>query len=118
MLPIIMKPTRISKSSATLIDNIIISEKLQSDYRSNILFSNLSDHLPCHFAGKKEATKIKERKLNKDNLNKIKNEIQSIDWENMLNGVGATKSFDIVHNNLISIINKFAPEIEVRVHHT
>ena len=36
----------------------------------------------------------------------------------MLNGVGATKSFDIVHNNLISIINKFAPEIEVRVHHT
>ena len=68
-----MKPTRISKSSATLIDNVLISDKLQSNYTSNILLSNLSDHLPCYveinefYAGKKEVTKIKKRKLNKEN---------------------------------------------------
>ena len=32
MLPTITKPTRISKTSATLIDNILISEKLQSNF--------------------------------------------------------------------------------------
>ena len=74
LLPVITKPTRISKTSATLIDNVKISDKLQSNYTSNILLSNLSDHLPCYveinefYAGKREATKIKKRKLNNDNL--------------------------------------------------
>ena len=66
LLPVIMKPTRISKSSATLLDNIIISEKLQSSYSCNIILSDLSDHLPCYVeindfnAGRKEATRIKK----------------------------------------------------------
>ena len=47
MLPTVTKPTRISKTSATLIDNILISEKLQSNYESVILIDNMSDHLPC-----------------------------------------------------------------------
>ena len=74
LLPVITKPTWISKSSATLLDNIIISDKLQTNYTSNILLSDLSDHLLCYVeiddfnAGKKEATKIKKRKLNKENL--------------------------------------------------
>ena len=64
LLPVITKPTRISKTSATLIDNVIISDKLQSNYTNNILLSNLSNHLPCYveinefYAGKREATKI------------------------------------------------------------
>ena len=84
LLPVITKPTRISRTSATLIDNIIISDKLQLNYTSNILVSDLSDHLPCYvvikefYAGKKEATKIKKRKLNNNNLNKTKLEIGSI----------------------------------------
>ena len=48
LLPVITEPTRISKTSATLIDNVMISDKLQSNYTSNILVSNLSDHLPCY----------------------------------------------------------------------
>ena len=47
MLPTVTKPTRISKTSATLIDNILISEKLQSNYESAILLDDMSDHLPC-----------------------------------------------------------------------
>ena len=84
LLPVITKPTRISKTSATLIDNIIISDKLQLNYSSNILISNISDHLPCYveikefYAGKKEANKIKKRKQNNQNLNKIKLEIGSV----------------------------------------
>ena len=64
LLPTITKPTRINKSSATLIDNIIISQKLQAGYSSSILLSNLSDHLPCHieihevYAIKSEVSKI------------------------------------------------------------
>ena len=121
LLPTITKPTRINKSSATLIDNIIISQKLQASYNSNILISNLSDHLPCHveihefYAIKSEATRIKKRKLNKENLNKIKQEINQIDWEANLASKNATESFDIVHQQIMSSINKFAPEREILV---
>ena len=121
LLPTITKPTRINKSSATLIDNIIISQKLQASYNSNILISNLSDHLPCHveihefYAIKSEATRINKRKLNKENLNKIKQEINQIDWEAKLASKNATETFDIVHQQIMSSINKFAPEREILV---
>ena len=46
MLPTINKPTRIIDSSATLIDNIFISSRLQEDYGSGIIISDLSDHMP------------------------------------------------------------------------
>ena len=106
LLPVITKPTRISQMSATLIDNIIISDKLQLNYTSNILISNLSDHLPCYveikefYAGKKEANKIKKRKLNNQNLNKIKLEIGSVLWESLLCDLGASESFATVHNKI------------------
>ena len=47
LLPAITKPTRISKTSATLIDNILLSKKLQPEYKSLIIKDDLSDHLPC-----------------------------------------------------------------------
>ena len=46
MLPVITKPTRITDTSATLIDNIFISGKLQKAYHSEIIISDMSDHLP------------------------------------------------------------------------
>ena len=121
LLPVITKPTRISRTSATLIDNVIISDKLQLNYISNILVSNLSDHLPCYveikefYAGKREATKIKKRKLNNKNLNKIKMEIGSVRWESLLCDLGASESFVTVHNKIIDIIDKIAPEYEVHI---
>ena len=45
-LPCIMKPTRIIKSTATLIDNIFISQHLQGIHDSKILIEDLSDYLP------------------------------------------------------------------------
>ena len=121
LLPVITKPTRISRTSTTLIDNVIISDKLQSNYTSNILLSNLSDHLLCYveinefYAGKREATKIKKRKLNNDNLNKIKRDIGSIQWESILCGLCASESFATVHNKIIEIIDKIALEHEVYI---
>ena len=121
LLPVITKPTRVSKTCATLLDNIIISDKLQSDYTSNILLSDLSDHLPCNVeigefsAGKKEATKIIKRKLNKENLNKIKADIESTDWETQLSNADATESFNKLHNKILESLNKHAPEQEIIV---
>ena len=46
MIPTITRPTRITKSSATLIDNIIISQKFCGNFVSSVLVNDMSDHLP------------------------------------------------------------------------
>ena len=47
ILPIITRPTRITQNSATLIDNIFISEKLHHFFESAVIISDMSDHLPA-----------------------------------------------------------------------
>ena len=46
LLPTITRPKRITNSSATLIDNIFVSDKLHRFYESAILLDDMSCHLP------------------------------------------------------------------------
>ena len=48
LTPKITKPTRITQSTATLIDNILVDQQLESTSSSGILIDNASDHLPCY----------------------------------------------------------------------
>ena len=47
LFPTITLPTRITKTMATLIDNIFVSKQLFKNYTSGVLINDLSDHLPC-----------------------------------------------------------------------
>ena len=64
LLPTVTKPTRITITSSTLIDNIMIGKKYQGRYSSNIGISDISDHLPLI--------------LNIDNMNPYKKVAKSI----------------------------------------
>ena len=46
-LPTITRPTRITKTTATQLDNIFISKGLFGNSRSCIALTDESDHLPC-----------------------------------------------------------------------
>ena len=46
LFPTIIWPTRITKSSAMLIDNIFVSTNLHKKFDSAILINDMSDHLP------------------------------------------------------------------------
>ena len=45
LIPTITKPTRITKTSATLLDNIIVGKQFHN-FVANIAISDISDHLP------------------------------------------------------------------------
>ena len=45
LVPTITRPTRITKSSVTLIDNILVSQKFCGRFESNILIDDISYHL-------------------------------------------------------------------------
>ena len=46
MIPMITRPTRITNSTATLIDNIMVSQNNCGNYVASVLIEDMSDHLP------------------------------------------------------------------------
>ena len=115
LLPTITKPTRISKSSATLIDNILISEKLAIDYRSHILVDDISDHLPCLITLKNlkgsdvNQTKI-SRIINEKSITKIKGDLNRINWNEVILDNNTTDLFHSFHGIVLESLNKHAPK--------
>ena len=116
MLPSITKPTRISHTSATLIDNIYISQNLQKNFESNILTEDISDHLPCLLIAKKVQSASKEpieytcRKLDEKNIKLIQEKLDSINWDSVLTGETCNDAFNCFHSELTLIIDEIAPE--------
>ena len=120
LLPTITKPTRISKTSATLIDNILISKKLQPNYESLIIVDDLSDHLPCLVKLKNfKPTGIKnfilKRVINNKVVKKINEDLSKIDWNIKMKDKSASDSFHAFHGELLTSLNKHAPEKLIRV---
>ena len=46
VIPQVTKPIRITQTSTTLIDNVMVSKILSGQTESRILIENISDHLP------------------------------------------------------------------------
>ena len=90
MIPTITKPTRITKSSTTLIDNIIISENLCGMYHSNVLINDMSDHMPtiCIVNSlkttKKEPVTITSRDTRPRKIKALKEHLNTYDLANDL----------------------------------
>lgn len=116
LVPSITKPTRITHSSSTLIDNIYISATHALPSFSGIITTDISDHLPVivclgkvsNRSTKAKSTKITYRPLNETKLNNIRNELSHYDWEH-LNIKPTQEAFGDFQNSLTSIINHNAP---------
>ena len=120
LLPTITKPTRISKTSATLIDNILISKKLQPNYESLIIVDDLSDHLPClvklkNFKPTGTKNFILKRVLNNKAVKNIKEDLLKIDWSMKMKDKPASDSFHAFHSELSIALDKHAPEKLIRI---
>ena len=115
LLPAITKPTRISKTSATLIDNILLSKKLQPEYESLIIIDDLSNHLPClvslkNFQQVESTNLVMKQIINNKAINNIKEDLLQVDWNKMLKDKLASDSFHSFHVELMNVLNKHAPE--------
>ena len=116
LIPVITKPTRVTHSSTTLIDNLLIIESLQHISTSGVLITDLSDHFPCLLTlkefniSRKKWQQVIKRKLNKESLDKIKEDLASYKWENELSNLSTNNAFDLFLNKLQSSIDHHAPE--------
>ena len=118
---LIDKPTRVTNSTATLIDHIW-SNDYNNSLANGIIYDNsISDHFPifsifkisnkfCNSKDQKSHT-ISFRKFSSDNILKFKNELQQVDWNLILSSNDAnvaSNNFSLIFNN---IFNKTFPLI-------
>ena len=66
LIPTITKPTRVTHSSATLIDNLFLKSELHERHQSKILIDDISDHYPSLLLlDNPNLTKLAPRKIKK-----------------------------------------------------
>ena len=89
LLPIITKPTRVTASSATLIDNIFTSSVSNDQVFNGILYSDISDHFPIFhidYSNSRVQTPFyfKKRIYNEANKNTFSQNISNEDWSSVI----------------------------------
>ena len=120
-LPCITRPTRITKNTATLIDNTFISKNLQGIQDSKILITDISDHLPSvitlsgPFLEKRQTPTIITRKINEHTVRQILNILVSHAWTSDLMSDDVNIDFNLLHDRLLASLDKYAPEKRIKL---
>ena len=118
LIPTIIRSTRITNTTATLIDNIMVSKKFCGITKSSVLIENASDHLVCLARIENFKTKstdkicITSRDTRDINMKRLLEELQNINWTEEL----ASKNVDILsekfHHILSEKIEHFTPLVD------
>ena len=119
--PCITKPTRITHSTATLIDNIFCNQELYRKTTSGIVIDDISDHMPCYSVIESfvptinEDILIRKRNINKNTIKSLKEELSRINWTDELNGNNVNSQFQTFHQLLQHSMDTHMPERSVKV---
>ena len=114
--PLILQPTRVTASSATLIDNIFINE-LECFSKGGNLTNSISDHF-LQFTQLDIFDKTKNSKewQNKSfrnwkifNSREFHDELSSIDWDRILQDKHTNESFSTFYNKIEKMLDEMAP---------
>ena len=101
LVPTILKPTCITETSATIIDNIITNSN--ENIKTGIIVTDITDHFPTVYYKNSNMFKQKSTTSDKhvykrihsdDNVAKFKNSLSSVNWSGILNGVDANSDYD------------------------
>ena len=105
LYPSITKPTRITSTSATLIDNIFTNSN--SFQTSGIIIANVSDHLPVFittdlklYRNETDLVETEVRQLKDQNIQYFRSELGKVNWEVECSGKD-------VHQSYRNVISKF-----------
>ena len=114
LYPLISKPTRITSSTATLIDKIF-TNNLEHSMNSGILYTDLSNHLPIFQVThlKLDAESFPQKRLarliNSATIAAFRSRLETTDWSLIYNSDSTIDSYDTFSSLLISGYHKSFP---------
>ena len=89
IFPVINRPTRVTKTSVTIIDHILTNAIIDSPLHSGIVKTEISDHFAVFYLLKSnfEQSNIKniiiKRDINEASIEHLKSLFNSIDWDSI-----------------------------------
>ena len=110
LFPVITKPTRVTSSSATLIENLFTNAIANAQSFTGILYADVSDHFPIFYIDHSTKVKIPHKYIRKriyspENLQKFTDACDAHEWNNVLASNGAQDAFTLYHNEFTEIYN-------------
>ena len=117
LIPLISKPTRITRSSSTIIDNIFTSE-LNETAHSGLLITDVSDHLPIFHiccAGTKNNSSpnfTHKRKTGPQNIRSFIQELSDTDWSDVLNSNDVNTAYNCFSHVVSQMYNQNCPLVK------
>ena len=117
MFPLIVKPTRVTDKSATLIDHITTNNfDIYSRHKQGILMSFISDHYALfHIAGNTQFQpsisncKTLKRDMRHQNVQRFVNEMKIVNWNQVLECDNAQLAYSTFHKVISEKYNKCFP---------
>ena len=113
-MPCITKPTRITDTSATLIDNIFTN--FHSSLLTGIVISDISDHYPIfanfpisQITGKQTDQPLKY-KFTDENMNILKGKLTDVDWSIVYTSQDVNVSYEAFINTLTLCVDNTIPQ--------
>ena len=116
-VPLINRPTRVTKSTTTLIDNILTNSYFESSLTKPIIKTAVSDHFPIFVVfntnkNKNDTSKkiiITKRNFSERNKENFKNDLQRTDWGILDNCVNANVVFENFSDTFSTLYEKNFP---------
>jgi hypothetical protein len=118
MIPMITRPTRFSKNTSTLIDNILIN-KPNNAAISGLLVTDISDHLPVFYMSKTKPklanskhkiTTYVTRDISDINMDKLKADLELVDWTALYNMTDVNSAYALFINTFKDAFDKNMPQ--------
>ena len=117
--PTINKPTRITESSATLIDNVLTNDL--HNHTAGVVISDISDHLPVFLNIDNSREKFHDerrcsnkRDFNGKNIEHFVNDLNSTDWSFMTSLNDIHDMYSSFLDHVLKLYDKYFPLQEVK----
>ena len=114
-MPLINRPTRITDSCCSVIDNIFCNNlDTYVEQIPGVLCTDLSDHFPVfvlnwHCGDSPIAETLSKRVINESNVNRLKETLRNYDWCDVLASSDCQEAFTVFNEIIISKFNDACP---------
>ena len=118
--PCIMRPTRITSKSATLIDNIVVSSDIHANQECSIVVNDISDHFPClmkipNYIKTRLRCTEQRRHFSTKKVEELKHRLDNVNWHELLSDTGTETSMNLFHSELMKHLDDVCPEKSILV---
>ena len=114
-IPTMLKLTRVTHSTGTLIDNIYVKNKTVNKHVSYIITDGMSDHYPCLLryelckaVSKQNDILIEKRNLNDEAIAKVQQDLLFFDWS-PIRYMDVNESYGFLLKAIMQVIDRHAP---------